>query len=156
MASPNAEKQSSGPAVSSCMDVPYKSFIPGGLKVGSVITVQGFILPQPFRCDINLQHRFGIAFHYNPRFDQNVVVRNTYEGGAWGKDELSEPMPFKAGQMMTITIICGPHQYEVFVNGEKAHTYKHRFTDLKEIDVLDIRGDVQLTFVQPYFFNLDP
>ncbi|RXN31253.1 galectin-9-like isoform X1 [Labeo rohita] len=130
-------------------DVPYKSFIPGGLKVGSVIIIQGFILPQPHRFHINLRHRFGIAFHYNPRFDENVVVRSTYEDGAWGTAERSEPMPFKGGQLMTITIICGPHQYEVFVNGEIAHTYKHRFTDLKEIDVLDIRGDVQLTCVQP-------
>ncbi|RXN16915.1 galectin-9-like isoform X3 [Labeo rohita] len=98
---------------------------------------------------INLCHILGIAFHYNPRFDENVVVRNTYQDGKWGKEELSEPMPFKGGELLMITIICGPHQYEVFVNGEKAHTYKHRFTDLKEIDVLDIRGDVQLTVVQP-------
>lgn len=48
-----------------------------------------------------------------------------------------------------VTIFCSHHQYEVFVNGEKTHTYKHRYTKLEEIDVLDIRGDMQLTFVQP-------
>ncbi|RXN38122.1 galectin-9-like isoform X3 [Labeo rohita] len=145
----SAQKQSSGPAVSSCKDVPYKSIIPGGLQVGSVINVQGSIQYQPYRFQINLRHKFGIAFQYNPRFDENVVVRNTYEDGKWGPPERSEPMPFKGGERLMITIICGQHEYEVFVNGEKAHTYKHRFTDLKEIDVLDIRGDVQLTLVQP-------
>ncbi|KAI2666944.1 Galectin-4 [Labeo rohita] len=129
--------------------VPYKSVIHGGLHAGKVIIVQGFIPSQPYRIVISLRHKHGIAFDYSPRFDQNVVVRNTYEDGIWGTEERSEPMPFKKGEPMLVTIFCGQHEYEVFVNGEKAHTYNHRFTKLEEIDVLDIRGDVQLTFVQP-------
>ncbi|KAK9977278.1 hypothetical protein ABG768_019099 [Culter alburnus] len=131
------------------LKVPYKSVIHGGLYVGKVIIVQGFIPSQPYRIVISLRHKHGIAFDYSPRFDQNVVVRNTYEDGKWGKEERSEPMPFKKGEPLLVTIFCGQHQYEVFVNGEKAHTYNHRFTNLEEIDVLDIRGGVQLTFVQP-------
>ncbi|XP_051743324.1 galectin-9-like [Ctenopharyngodon idella] len=129
--------------------VPYKSIIHGGLHAGKVIIVQGFIQSQPYRIVISLRHKHGIALDYSPRFDENVVVRNTYEDGQWGEEERSKPMPFKKGEPLLVVIFCGQHQYEVFVNGEKAHTYSHRFTNLEEIDVLDIRGDVQLTFVQP-------
>ncbi len=48
-----------------------------------------------------------------------------------------------------VTICSSPDDYEVFFNGEKAHTYSHRFTKLEEIDVLEVSGDVQLSFVQP-------
>ncbi|RXN34999.1 GTPase IMAP family member 8-like protein [Labeo rohita] len=91
------------------------------------------------RFSINLRHRFGIAFHYNPRFDENVVVRSTFAGGAWGTAERSEPMPFKAGQPMTITIICGPHQYEVFVNALilLPHIFKEKAESLNTLGECD-------------------
>ncbi|KAK9976960.1 hypothetical protein ABG768_018988 [Culter alburnus] len=129
--------------------VPYKSVIPGGLQPGKVIIIHGVISPQANRVVISLRHKHGIAFAYSPRFDENVVVRNTYQDGQWGAEERSELLPYKRGALMQVTIFCSHHQYEVFVNGEKTHTYKHRYTKLEEIDVLDIRGDMQLTFVQP-------
>lgn len=128
------------------------------------------------RVVFSLRHKLGIAFDYSPRFDENEVVRNTYQDGKWGEEERSEILPFKRGALMQVdghtcryicidiwimtvvshmccafqvTIICSHHQYEVFVNGEETHTYKHRYTKLEEIDVLDIRGDLLLTFVQP-------
>ncbi|XP_073708933.1 galectin-5-like [Garra rufa] len=130
------------------LKVPYKSIIHGGLYVGKVIIIQGLIKSQPYRIVISLRHKLGIAFDYSPRFDENAVVRNTYENGIWGRADRSEPMPFQKGDPTLVAIFCGQHQYEVFVNGEKAHTYKHRFTKLEEIDVLDIRGGIELTFVQ--------
>lgn len=48
-----------------------------------------------------------------------------------------------------VTILCSCDHYKVFVNGEETHTYKHRFTKLGEIDVLEVGGDLELTFVQP-------
>ncbi|KAK9976962.1 hypothetical protein ABG768_018783 [Culter alburnus] len=136
-------------ACSGSFMVPYKSVIPGGLQPGKVIIIHGVISPQANRVVISLRHKHGIAFAYSPRFDENVVVRNTYQDGQWGAEERSELLPYKRGALMQVTIFCSHHQYEVFVNGEKTHTYKHRYTKLEEIDVLDIRGDMQLTFVQP-------
>lgn len=48
-----------------------------------------------------------------------------------------------------VTIFCSHDHYKVFVNGEETHTFKHRFTELGEIDVLKVSGDMELTFVQP-------
>ncbi|RXN23611.1 galectin-9-like isoform X1 [Labeo rohita] len=72
-----------------------------------------------------------------------------------GKAELSlvafqYPSPlYAAAPGSFVTIFCSRDTYEVFVNGEKTHTFNHRYSYLEQIDVLDIRGDVHLTFVQP-------
>ncbi|XP_067298651.1 galectin-5-like isoform X2 [Pseudorasbora parva] len=129
--------------------VPYKSIFHGGLEPGKVIIIQGLISPEAKRIEINLRHKIGIALHYNPRFDENMVIRNSYEDGKWGEEDRSGPFPFNRGKPLQVAIICGHQAYEVFVNGERTHTYKHRYTKLEDIDVLDIDGDLQLTFVQP-------
>lgn len=55
--------------------------------------------------EFNLHHKLGIAFHYKPRFDKNVVVRNTFENGKWGDvEERSGPMPFKRGQQFLVNV----------------------------------------------------
>ncbi|KAI5625703.1 galactoside-binding soluble lectin 9 [Silurus asotus] len=118
--------------------------INGGLQPGKCITIEGVINPQASRFVINLRHRSGIAFHYNPRFDDNFVVRNTLTLEKWGPEERSGGMPFYKGQTFQIIISCNPYHYNVFVNGIQAHTYNHRFTNLGEIDILEVSGDLSL------------
>ncbi len=50
--------------------------------------------------------------------------------------------------VIQVKISCQAKQYDVSVNGQKTHTYKHRFTTLDEIDVVDVFGDLQLFSVQ--------
>uniref|UniRef100_A0A8C1MK75 Galectin n=1 Tax=Cyprinus carpio TaxID=7962 RepID=A0A8C1MK75_CYPCA len=127
--------------------IPYKSIIDGGLRSGKVIIIQGVINSEGM--EIFLRHRTGIAFYYRPHFDENVIVCNSYEDGKWGENETYELTLIKIGEPLQVTIFCSCHGYEVFVNGQQTHTYSHRYANLQEIDVLDIRGDVQLSFVQP-------
>ncbi|KAK3531652.1 hypothetical protein QTP70_025967 [Hemibagrus guttatus] len=127
--------------------VPYKAIINGGMQPGKNISIQGAVNPQASRFSINLLYRNGIAFHFNPRFDENVVVRNTKTMEAWGSEERFGGMPFHKGQNFQIIISCNPHHYNVFVNGNQVCTYNHRFTRLGEIDVLEVTGDLSLTAV---------
>lgn len=129
--------------------VPYKSIIHGGLKPGKAIIIQGVISHPADRLEINLRHKTGIAFYYSPRFDENVVVCNNYENGSWSEEEQFENMPFEQGKPFLVTIHCSHHHYEVFVSGKQTHTYNHHYTKLEDIDVLEISGDVLLSFVQP-------
>ncbi|KAI5625702.1 galactoside-binding soluble lectin 9, partial [Silurus asotus] len=124
--------------------VPFKTVINGGLYPGRNISIQGVVNPQGSRFIINLRHRSGIAFHYNPRFDENLVVRNTLTMEQWGPEERSGGMPFYKGQNFQIIISCNPQHYNVFVNGMQVHTYSHRFTNLGEIDILEVSGDLSL------------
>ncbi|KAK2909419.1 hypothetical protein Q8A67_005256 [Cirrhinus molitorella] len=130
--------------------IPYKSIIHGGLQPDKVIIIiQGVINPQANRMWFSLRHKTGIAFNCVACFNENEVVCNSYEDGEWGQEERFRDMPFKRGQPFQVTICCSPDNYEVFVNGGLAHTYNHRYTELQEIDVLEINGNVQLSFVQP-------
>uniref|UniRef100_A0A672KGM3 Galectin n=1 Tax=Sinocyclocheilus grahami TaxID=75366 RepID=A0A672KGM3_SINGR len=129
--------------------VPYKSIIYDGVQPAKCIIIQGVITPQAKRVEFSLRHRTGIAFYYSLCFDENVVVCNSYEDGTWGNEEQSGLKLFERGQPFQVTICCSPDNYKMFVNGEKACTYSHRYTKLEEIDVLEVSGDVQLSFVQP-------
>ncbi|KAA0702122.1 Galectin-9B [Triplophysa tibetana] len=128
--------------------VPYKTVINGGLYPGKNITIQGIINPNAYRIAFNLRHGSGIALHYNPRFDENLVVRNSLHLESWGSEERFGGMPFQKGQPFQVTLSCNPHHFNVFVGGQQAHTYNHRFTKLNEIDILEVSGDLQLTLVQ--------
>ncbi|XP_067260685.1 galectin-9-like [Chanodichthys erythropterus] len=137
------------PALPGSLMVPYKSIIYGGVQPGKCIVIQGVINPQAKRVGFSLRHRTGIAFDYSPRFDEKVVVCNCYENGKWGEEERSGQMPFERGQTFLVTISCSPDNYEVFVSGKKTRTFSRRYNNMEEIDVLEVSGDVQLTFVQP-------
>ncbi|KAI1893402.1 hypothetical protein AGOR_G00123360 [Albula goreensis] len=128
--------------------IPYKSFISGGMFPGRQITVQGMVNPTAKRFNINLRFAGGIVFHFNPRMDESVVVRNSQLGGRWGTEERSGGMPFYRGQAFMITIMCDPQHYRVMVNGAHMFTYIHRHSALQQIDVLEVDGDISLTYVQ--------
>ena len=53
---------------------------------------------------INLRCGNDIAFHLNPRFNQNTLVRNTQINGSWGPEEtcLPQAMPFYRGQGFSV------------------------------------------------------
>ena len=49
-----------------------------------------------------------VAFHFNPRFKLNLVVRNTRnsvsDGSGWGKEERHGPFLFRQGEVFEIVI----------------------------------------------------
>ncbi|KFO25591.1 Galectin-9 [Fukomys damarensis] len=143
----------SGPLQLSCISfqpIPYFTSIPGGLFPSKVITVSGIISPNAKRFHINLRCGSDVAFHLNPRFDQNTVVRNTQIQGRWGAEERSLPftMPFRQGQGFLVGIICEGHCYRVTVDGQHLLEYAHRLKDLRAVNNLEVAGDIQLTHVQ--------
>ncbi|KAK6296068.1 hypothetical protein J4Q44_G00337810 [Coregonus suidteri] len=139
--------QSGFPAQPGCPAVPYKNMINGGLHPGRTINIQGVVNPNANRFHINLLCNSGIALHYNPRFDETVVVRNSKLRDQWGKEERSGGMPFNRGQAFMLSISCEAQCYKIVVNGNQTSTYKHRHTLLQQVNVLEVDGDLSLTSV---------
>ncbi|KAM5273465.1 galectin-9 [Ctenodactylus gundi] len=130
--------------------MPYFTTILGGLYPSKVITVAGTVLPNAQRFHINLRCGSDIAFHLNPRFKENIVVRNTQIRGSWGVEERNLPirMPFSRGQNFLVEIVCEGHCLRVAVGGQHLFEYVHRLKDLKSVNNLEVAGDVQLIHVQ--------
>jgi len=70
-----------------------------------------------FRFAVNLRYEQqggDIAFHFNPRMKEKLVVRNSELSGSWGPEEREQPsFPFKAGQPFAMIILCEPNQFKV-------------------------------------------
>ncbi|XP_020320050.1 galectin-9-like isoform X2 [Oncorhynchus kisutch] len=127
--------------------VPYKNIMVGGLYPGRNIIVQGVVNHNADRFYVNLRFNSGVAFHFNPRFDENTVVRNSLLKEQWGPEERKGGMPFYRGQPFTVTITCDTKCYRVMVNGVQMFSYNHRHFLLQQIDILEVEGDVSLSSV---------
>jgi len=93
---------------------------------------------------INLLTTAGeIAFHFNPRFSEKHVMRNSQIGGNWEAEESEGKFPFEKDSGFDIIIVNEPYAYQVFVNGNHFCAFAHR-TDPNNIRGLKIEGDVEL------------
>ncbi|XP_044141057.1 galectin-9 [Bufo gargarizans] len=132
--------------------VPYQTNIYGGLFPSKVIVVRGTVnAHHPKRFHINLKFSGGTAFHFNPRFDEQTIVRNSCLNSSWGKEERQIPscgMGFAPGQSFVIEIFCEHNHFRVNVNGIHVCNFNHRVPHLQQIDTLQIEGDVVLQHVQ--------
>ncbi|XP_077155798.1 galectin-9-like [Ranitomeya variabilis] len=132
--------------------IPFQTNINGGLFQGKVIVIRGAVAahnPQRFNIDLNFCG--GIAFHFNPRFNEKTIVRNSMLNNSWGKEELElhcGGFCFAPGQSFVIEIICEHHHFRVNVNGNHVCNFNYRVPNLQQINSLGIGGDVVLQHVQ--------
>uniref|UniRef100_A0A3B4WST3 Galectin n=1 Tax=Seriola lalandi dorsalis TaxID=1841481 RepID=A0A3B4WST3_SERLL len=130
--------------------VPYSNMIPGGMFPKRTIIIRGMV---PYRADkisINfvVSRSRDIAFHMNPRVREGVVVRNSMIGGNWGLEDRELSLnPFMEGQYFDMSIRCGNQRFKVFVNGQHLFDFFHRLQSFSEIDMLEIDGDVQISYI---------
>uniref|UniRef100_A0A8C6Y704 Galectin n=1 Tax=Naja naja TaxID=35670 RepID=A0A8C6Y704_NAJNA len=73
-----------------------------------------FPLCSRFRVDFAFAKHEGadLAFHFNPRFDLNELVIDTFESGRWGKAERHKN-PFRKGKPFELIFIVTEAGYQV-------------------------------------------
>ncbi|XP_058678870.1 galectin-4-like [Ammospiza caudacuta] len=132
--------------------VPFIGTIPGGLIPKKTIIIKGFVPHDANRFEINL--RVGptgdIVLHVNPRMEEgNAVVRNSFRGDSWGREErdLFCNSPFLREHFFNLSIRCMNDRFKAFANGQPLFDFHHRVPVGPHVDVLEIKGDVVLSYV---------
>ncbi|KAL7838976.1 hypothetical protein SRHO_G00256340 [Serrasalmus rhombeus] len=103
-----------------CPEVPYVQILPEGLSDQTLITIYGEPKPNAEIFQINLQKGDDVAFHFNPRFNED-------------------------GKQMKIS--CTSSEFIVEVDDRYLLSFSHRMKDLHHIKTLAIEGDVVLKYV---------
>ncbi|XP_059574202.1 galectin-7-like [Alligator mississippiensis] len=89
----------------------------------------------------------NIAFHFNPRFDQNSVVFNSFQNHSWQCEQVMEGNPFKHGASFLLEFYITDQHFEVVVNKKVFGQFKHRIP-LCEVKVLEIKPEVQIQKIE--------
>ncbi|CAM4585312.1 unnamed protein product [Leuciscus chuanchicus] len=135
--------------------LPYVGPISGGLREGMALYLQGVVPINADRFRINFKtgqsDTDDIAFHFNPRMDQNVAM-NSFRNGKWESGESVSDNPFKKGEAFEMFTVIKSEGYQIYVNGKEQYTFKHRIP-LEKVSALNINGDVSVNlfgFIQDW------
>lgn len=135
------------------MKVPFELPLQAGLVPRLLITITGTVKPNPDRFSLDFKRGNDVAFHFNPRFNEDhkkVIVCNSMFQDNWGKEERTAPrFPFEAGKPFKLQILCETDHFKVAVNDAHLLQYNFREKRLNEVTKLCIKGDVALTSVVP-------
>uniref|UniRef100_A0A8C0U3Y4 Galectin n=1 Tax=Cyanistes caeruleus TaxID=156563 RepID=A0A8C0U3Y4_CYACU len=133
--------------------VPFEMPLQTGLVPRLLITITGTVNPNPNRFSLDFKRGNDVAFHFNPRFNEDhkkVIVCNSMFQNNWGKEERTAPrFPFEAGKPFKLQILCETDHFKVAVNDAHLLQYNFREKRLNEVTKLCIGGDITLTSVVP-------
>ncbi|KAF7988825.1 hypothetical protein HCN44_007135 [Aphidius gifuensis] len=131
--------------------LPVTKYLNKGFNVGSSLLINGYIHPDVDKLSFNLlinndDEDDDVALHFNPRFYENEVVRNTYKNEDWGEEERSGGFPLSAGSYFSLKINCEKKGFEFFINGKLFEVYDHRIKP-KKITHLELEGAMALDLI---------
>ncbi|XP_058423956.1 galectin-3-like [Diceros bicornis minor] len=128
--------------------VPYDLPLPVGVMPRMLKTILGTVKPNANRFALDFKRRNDVAFHFNPRFNEQnrrVIVCNTKLDNVWGREERQMVFPFESGKPFKIQVLVEADHFKVSVNDAHLLQYNHRMRNLREISKLGISGDINLT-----------
>ncbi|XP_030890450.1 galectin-4 isoform X3 [Leptonychotes weddellii] len=131
--------------------VPFRKRLQGGLTARRTVIIKGSIPPmgKSFVINFMVGSSGDLALHINPRLTEGLVIRNSYLNGSWGsEDRKISYNPFGPGQFFDLSIRCGIDRFKVYANGQHLFDFSHRLSAFQNVDVLEIQGDITLSYVQ--------
>lgn len=112
--------------------VPFLGEIPGGMAIGKKLHIRGQILTPEGMFNVNVQSggavqpRDDTPLHISIRIADQVVVLNSFEGGAWQQEERHGGRPVREGEAFELTIKAKEGYFKVEINGKKVGKFEHR------------------------------
>ncbi|XP_044767302.1 galectin-4 isoform X1 [Neomonachus schauinslandi] len=131
--------------------VPFRKRLQGGLTARRTVIIKGSIPPmgKSFVINFMVGSSGDLALHINPRLTEGLVIRNSYLNGSWGsEDRKISYNPFGPGQFFDLSIRCGIDRFKVYANGQHLFDFSHRLSAFQNVDMLEIQGDITLSYVQ--------
>lgn len=126
--------------------LPFETGFPAGhLNAGDRILLYG--MPTGKKFEINLIGGNGdVLLHFNPRFKETAVIRNSSIGGTWGQEEREGGFPFKKDIAFDLVLVNEPYSIQIFIDNQRFGTFAHR-TANPAFDYKGIRidGELELT-----------
>jgi len=109
------------------------------------VRMVGFCEEKTKRFELNLRKGMDHLLHFNVRFDEKKVIRNSsINGTQWQKEERDgKAFPFKHGSMFTIELIAAGNKIVVMVNGEHFCDFNAR-DDPRYVSQVEIAGEVRV------------
>ncbi|XP_060727513.1 galectin-3 [Tachysurus vachellii] len=137
------------PAPGGMLPVPYDLTLHAGIMPQLLITIVGEPVPGGERFQVDFMKGSDIVFHFNPRFSEQTIVRNSNLSGYWGPEERDGGFPFIQGRQFELKILVEEDVYKVAVDGIHVLEYEHRAGGMEQVTLLRVYGDVTLYSVAP-------
>jgi hypothetical protein len=135
--------------------IPYAYPIYGGIKPGMMIYISGRPSANPYRFTFNLQNGTApypppdIAFHFDVRFYNFTVIRNSRTNNVWAKEEFQvSHFPFQPAVNFDMIIKIEGDRYMIALNGQHFMEFRHRLTPLSRFDTLYIENDIVVSSIR--------
>ncbi|XP_066465570.1 grifin [Tiliqua scincoides] len=128
----------------------FEATYPKGLCPGWSVIVKGETGSSTNTFEINFLDESGeqIAFHFNPRLADSVIVCNSFLSNHWGQEEVTETVPLEAKEPFQVEIYSDQDFFHVFVDETKVLQYKHRLKYLPTVSRLQIMDDIHISSVE--------
>ncbi|CAG13238.1 unnamed protein product [Tetraodon nigroviridis] len=129
--------------------VPFDLPLHAGILPRLLITIVGEPVPGGDRFQVDFIKGPDVVFHFNPRFHEQTIVRNSSLGGCWGPEEREGGFPFVQGRRFELKILVEEDMYKVAVDGTHLLEYEHRVGGMEDVTLVRVTGDVRSTAPRP-------
>ncbi|XP_030334775.1 galectin-2 isoform X2 [Strigops habroptila] len=116
-----------------------------GLKTGESLKIKGKISDHTDGFSINLGSRSSdLAFHFNPRFNESVIVCNSRSASTWEAEHRDKHLCFSRGSSIKITIEMLEHKFLVKLPDGHEVEFPNRHC-YSQINYMSVKGGFRVT-----------
>ena len=137
------------------VSIPFEGKLGHEVTIGSFIKIFGKTAKNSERFAINLTtDSQDIAFHFNVRLKDCLIVSNSRIGSDWSNEEKDKKMTFEKNQTFTLIISVEKEVLRLFLNGTYLLDFKHRLP-FNDITGIAIDGELEVFWIECDFIEYD-